>query len=150
MNRMQSWVAAFNRMVGTKRPSPPAMRGAELRARLILEEAFETVEAMLGCDQAVRTIDEVLGKWTEKIPTNDYPDFVDTIDGLCDLLYVTLGSFDAFGLDAEPFFLAVHDANMTKGGGPKDEHGKALKPDGFRSPQERIRVILDAMTGASR
>jgi predicted HAD superfamily Cof-like phosphohydrolase len=73
------------------------------------------------------------------------PDIVESVDGLCDLLYVVFGSFDAFGIDAEPFFQLVHEANMTKLSGPKDEHGKKLKPPGFVPPQERIRALLVKM-----
>lgn len=146
MNDMQLKVSWFNHSVGAIRGDTPEMRDAELRARLILEEAFETAEAMLG----TVAFDSVMGRFENErcfrapVPA---PDLVEAVDGLCDLLYVVFGAFDAFGIDAEPFFQLVHEANMTKANAPKDENGKVCKPPGFVPPQERIRELL-AKVGA--
>jgi len=143
---MQRDVAYFNQAIKTPRGDTPEMRAAELRARLILEEAFETVEAMVGVDRACELIDEAVVKQDViRIDQCDEPDMVEAVDGLCDLLYVTFGAFDAFGIDAESFFQIVHEANMTKLGGPQDANGKQLKPTGFVPPQERIRELLVKM-----
>ena len=40
-------------------------------------------------------------------------------------------------------FEAVYDANMSKIGGPKDEHGKQLKPEGWVGPEVELQKILD-------
>jgi predicted HAD superfamily Cof-like phosphohydrolase len=142
---MQLKVSWFNANVGAIRGDTPEMRDAELRARLILEEAFETAEAMVGCDRSVDVIHSVMAKWENSCPINEYPDLFEAVDGLCDLLYVVFGAFDAFGIDAEPFFQLVHEANMTKANAPKDEHGKVMKPPGFVPPQDRIRELLVKM-----
>jgi len=63
-----------------------------VRAQLMTEELGETIKAM--------------GKY----------DALETIDGLADLLYVTLGSGVAFGLDVEEAMRRVHASNMTKQG----------------------------------
>jgi predicted HAD superfamily Cof-like phosphohydrolase len=138
---MQLKVSWFNHSVGAVRGDTPEMRDTELRARLIMEEAFETVEAMVGSDLADSILSQQIGKfdWSPRV---EAPDMVESVDGLCDLLYVVFGAFDAFGIDAEPFFHAVHEANMTKLSGPVDEHGKKLKPPGFVPPQEKIRELL--------
>jgi predicted HAD superfamily Cof-like phosphohydrolase len=141
---MQLKVSWFNANVGAVRGDTPEIRDAELRARLILEEAVETVTAMVGSEKAWKMLDGAASDADDL----DYetggvqPDMVEAIDGLCDLLYVAFGAFDAFGIDAEPFFHLVHEANMTKLSGPKDANGKQLKPPGFVPPQERIRELL--------
>lgn len=145
MNRLQDMVGDFNWAIKAQRGDKPELRAHELRARLILEEAFETAEAILGCDDAIRVTHEILIKREDEAPKCEYPDMVEAIDGLCDLLYVTFGAFDAFGVDAEPFFSLVHEANLTKLSGPVDEHGKRLKPPGFVPPNEAIRALLVKM-----
>ena len=88
---------------------------AELRIRLIEEEASEFAEAARAGD--------VIG----------------TIDALCDLLYVTYGAAVSLGIDIEPFFEEVHRSNMAKRGGSRRADGKWLKPAGWQPPAlERI------------
>lgn len=41
-------------------------------------------------------------------------DFVETIDALTDILYVTLGAFTAIGINADDAFDIVHKSNMSK------------------------------------
>jgi predicted HAD superfamily Cof-like phosphohydrolase len=41
-------------------------------------------------------------------------DFVETIDALTDIMYVTLGAFTSLGVDANEAFRLVHESNMTK------------------------------------
>ena len=57
------------------------------------------------------------------------------IDALIDLIYVIMNKFRHMGIDPRPLWRAVHQANMTKAGGPKDPiTGKQLKPPGFKHP----------------
>lgn len=85
----------------------------QLRARLILEEAAEAIEAMAEGDE--------LG----------------LADGLVDLVYVVAGTGVAFGLPLEHLWLEVQRANMDKfpNGRPiLDSGGKVMKPPGWRGP----------------
>lgn len=93
-------------------------RRLDLRRKLILEEANEFNEA---------ASEEVM------------------IDALCDLLYVTFGTAVELGIDLDPFFIAVHEANMKKLEGPTREDGKRLKPEGWEPPP--IQKMLDAGVG---
>jgi len=81
----QEMVREFNVAMGVERGGDecqrleegPRIRAPELRARLIEEEVRETVEAI------------------------EREDLVETVDGLCDVLYVAYGAADVFGLEIE-------------------------------------------------
>jgi predicted HAD superfamily Cof-like phosphohydrolase len=106
-----------------------------LRAKLILEEALETVEAMgmpvYGCSTGAGMEIE---DWVTDLPPNE-DKYVEVIDGLCDLLYVIYGTFAAMGLDDMPFFSEVHRSNVSKlADVSKRDDGKVNKGAGFVPP----------------
>lgn len=97
-----------------------------LRARLILEEARETVEAM------------------------EAGDLIETADGLADLIYVAVGTALEFGVPLDRVWTEVHRSNMAKvdpltGRVRKRDDGKVLKPDGWREPD--IACALGTVNG---
>ncbi len=98
----------------------PQIRDARLRADLISEEASETVAAL------------------------NKNELLETIDGLCDLLYVAYGTAVTLGVDLEPFFDEVHRSNMAKVGGPVRADGKRLKPAGWLPPNLASILALQA------
>lgn len=57
---------------------------------------------------------------------------------LADLLYVTYGTADVFGIDLDEAYRAVHESNMTKlddNGKPVlREDGKVLKSENYKEP----------------
>lgn len=124
MNRMQVQVLEFHRELGHTIGERPAIGDPELRASLILEEARETVEALLGRKVTIMVAPDRTSE----------PDLVASIDGICDLLYVLFGAAVTMGFDVEPFFDEVHRSNMAKAGGPVREDGKRLKPEGWTPP----------------
>lgn len=95
----------------------PQMQTPELRHKLIFEE---TQELLLAIQRG---------------------DLVEAIDGMCDVLYVVIGTAVAFGIDLEPFFEEVHRTNMLKTTGAVREDGKRLKPEGWQPP--RIKELLE-------
>lgn len=101
-----------------------------LRAALIAEEFFETLEAMFECSFAGPR-DRVMARIQDEQPRVSMPDMV---DGLADLDYVIEGTRLEFGIDCEPIADEVHRANMAKVGGPKSPTGKQLKPEGWTPP----------------
>lgn len=153
MNRMQQLVRMFH--VATNQrvyDGPPAINDRELRAKLIMEEAVETVAA-LGYHVVAEITPpmstwEVGPDWTYQGESfhfsKDYaePNLVDLIDGLCDLTYVVMGTAVAAGVDLDPHFEEVHRANMNKLQGPKRADGKQLKPEGWKPPDHE-RVLRD-------
>ena len=56
---------------------------------------------------------------------------------LADLLYVVYYTANCYGLIMEPIFSAVHNSNMTKDGGFRED-GKLLKGPGYRPPEIHI------------
>jgi len=128
MNAMQVKVKAFHaRFMGTdpEQPGIPDAAVQQLRLRLIDEETREFADASASGD----------------LPT--------AIKELCDLLYVVLGTANAYGIDVEPFFDEVHRSNMSKvwadGSVRKDAYGKVFKPQSY-SPAN----IEDLLAGLTR
>lgn len=145
MNRQQKQVRDFNRAIQTPNRLTPGMPSAEvrlLRARLILEEALEVIDA-LGVIVSTDGLNLVI--CMENINFEAHNDFslTEAVDGMCDLKYVTDGTADVLGVDLEPFFEEVHHTNMQKLNGPKDSNGKQLKPSGWKPP--RIEEMLKSI-----
>jgi hypothetical protein len=67
---------------------------------------------------------------------------VEQIDALLDLIYVALGAVCEMGINPDPLFRIIHEANMQKvqGGRPlQDENGKVQKPEGWQDPTQALR-----------
>lgn len=130
MTPEQNKVLEFHRAMGSTIGSAPAIRDAELRMDLIMEEALEFAEAMGWSHQM--TVRKSIGP----------SDLIAAADALGDLLYVVYGAAVAFGIDLEPIFNEIHRSNMTKIGGPVREDGKVLKPATYEQP--RLEPIIRA------
>jgi predicted HAD superfamily Cof-like phosphohydrolase len=118
-HKVQEDVEKFHRALDVPvatTPRLPEKDRLELRATLIAEEARETVIALrLG-------------------------DFLEAVDGLCDLLCVVYGTAAEMGVDLAPFWNEVQRANMAKQGGPTRADGKKLKPEGWQPP-DHVEVL---------
>jgi predicted HAD superfamily Cof-like phosphohydrolase len=106
-----------------------------LAARLIAEEAIETVNA-LGFNVVTK-----LGGKFELVPItvagvgNKPVDLVETLDGLADTMYVCEWAFLNLGYPDKPFLDEVCHNNNLKVIDPKfDENGKVMKPVGHPKP----------------
>lgn len=123
MHRAQQQVRDFHRAMDVPAPRKGLLalpqKRVEFRLELIREEFEELKEAFA---KAYKYSDGSV----EVTP--------DQIDALCDLLYVTYGTAVEMGLDLEPFFELVQEANMKKTAGPLRADGKKLKPPGWEAP----------------
>jgi len=127
-------------------PNRPQLGDEEvrLRARLVLEEAFEFAMACVG-DPAKgffaagsRAMLGVLADPTTPIEV----DMEEATDALADIDYVVEGARLNFGIDGSPIADEVHRANMAKvTGGKLDEHGKFIKPKNWTPPNIAGRLI---------
>lgn len=117
-------------------PSIPSVEVRELRCRLILEEALETIAALgfgvvineTGGGEQTAHIDRDV-KFVESFE----PDLVEIADGCADLSVVTIGTLSSCGLPDIPFLEAVDENNLRKFGPGAwvNDHGKLMKPTGF-------------------
>lgn len=113
----------------------PTLHEQELRYKLIMEEAQETLSSY---------VDDSKENHGDPIDS-----LVEAMDGLGDQLYIVLGSFLVYGMRKEAIktFLAIHDSNMTKlgeDGKPiyREEDGKVIKGPNYEKPTIRIKQVL--------
>ena len=132
MNMTQKSVLEFMMKAGQ-----PVCTGdaAELAARLITEEALETVQALI-----FNVVNKLGGGW-KHLPINIANvgrrpiDLVEVIDGACDTQYVLYWTLNMLGIDGDLFMEEVCKNNLLKVVNPQfDENGKLKKPDGHKPP----------------
>ena len=131
-----------------EKPMVPDEKVRWLRAKLILEEAFETITA-LGFKLRNAERDEpqrnmiVGGVNLFFLPVE--PNLVEIVDGCADTIAVTTGTLSACGVPDVPVMLEVDNNNLAKfgPGGYRREDGKWCKPPNHTPP--RIQELLDGM-----
>jgi predicted HAD superfamily Cof-like phosphohydrolase len=128
-------VLEFHQKIGQPIVETPAVPNDErirLRARLVLEESLEFLDALFDTIDSIDTvrtaINHIIGNAIVKVH------FPAAVDALADIDYVVEGSRIEFGVDGRPIAAEVHRANMEKQGGPRREDGKVLKPAGWKPP----------------
>jgi predicted HAD superfamily Cof-like phosphohydrolase len=117
---MQAQVHAFQEAMNQPTPSKPIQlthQRKSFRLGLLLEEMTEYVKA---------------------------DNLIDEVDALADMLYILLGTIDEHGVNMEPIFDIVQNANMSKlweDGKPRfNEIGKVIKPPNFVRPEALIEL----------
>lgn len=135
----QLMVDEFMMKAGQRLPTVPSLLTPEervLRAKLIYEEALETIAA-LGIAVYHRF---ERAREDGSIPTefrlDSKPNLIEIIDGCCDLKVVTTGTLSALGIPDVRFQKLVDDNNLAKfgPGGYRNEDGKWVKPPGHKPP----------------
>jgi len=141
----QRAIEEFMNAAGQSVPSAPELPSEEvrvLRARLIMEEALETIRDGLGIDVELRTGGTDHSEHDVKFEDLDFwplrpPNLVEIVDGCCDLEVVTKGTLSACGVaDIGPQTL-VNRNNLEKfgpGGYRDPDTGKWIKPATHRPP----------------
>lgn len=133
----QQKVDTFMRLGGQELPEQPTMPGDDvrlLRARLIMEEAMETIEKGLGIKVSTRgaefTYDEIT------FHACGTPDLVELVDGCADLRVVTTGCLSSAGIADSHIQDLVDENNLAKfgPGSYRREDGKIMKPPGHKPP----------------
>lgn len=144
MHKPQQQVREFHKaFIYPTSPDEVKVKSPELRAKLILEEAIETVEALVGTGALLPML---MKAHNDHMHRDRAPDLVEVLDGMCDLLYVTYGTAEDIGIDLEPFFDEVHRSNMAKAGGEKRADGKMQKPAGW-TPPDLVEVLRRVILG---
>lgn len=149
----QRRVEKFMQLAGQEVPTFPTIPSpevAELRARLILEEAIETISALGVAIYWEKCCLNPFREYREKdfqYKATDNPDLVSIIDGCCDIRVVTTGTLSALGIPDELFQEEVDHNNLSKfgPGGYRDVQGKWIKPPDHQPP--KINSLLKLLTG---
>lgn len=131
-------VRTFMQKVGQDTPTDVVVPDANirvLRAKLILEEALETVEA-LGVTVRVGEGGPLIEEEKLQYADGNPVDVEGVVDGCADISVVTVGTLIAFGVDDEPVLEEVDSANLRKfgPGSYMREDGKWMKPPGWTPP----------------
>ncbi len=139
LDTLQAKLVDFHRAIDVTVGETPAARDHELRAALIAEEALETCLAILiakyGPSEGRTKLQTLVEEVTSNLDACEYAKAMEeAIDGMCDTLYVVLGTAVAFGVQLQQFFDEVHFTNMQKATGPIRADGKRLKPEGWQPP----------------
>ncbi|WP_135228326.1 hypothetical protein [Deinococcus fonticola] len=124
----------FHRAIGLNPPSTPTVPDLallELRQTLLCEEWTEVQEEITALRERLQSAEPV-----------QPGDLAPLVHELVDLLYVTYGALDQFGVDADAVFAEVHRANLSKTTGPKRADGKQLKPQGWQPAD--VRAVLES------
>lgn len=155
-------IKEFMTKAGQDCPANPIIPSGDirvLRAKLILEEALETVKG-LGIDVMIDRVDKEDATLTYMHLTSDdnklvfkdkgeeHVDIEEVVDGCADVSVVTIGTLIAFGVDDDPILREVDDANLRKfgpGGYRSDgtdgnAEGKWIKPKDWTPP-----LIMDRL-----
>ena len=115
--QVAEWMVKFGQEVLSK-PTIPSLEVRKLRAKLILEEALETIRG-LNLHPYVRynhyeddmIEDDSLGFWENP---KDKPSLEEITDGIADSMFVLLGTAAACGIDMEYIFKEVVRSNSSK------------------------------------
>jgi len=133
-------------------------------AAYIFEEAMEGYElALNGADEKGNPITPESTKWVtarqwslglcnnllEAFQSRGLhlPTEVEEFDKSLDAIFFHIGKLGKMRLTASQIAQGmdiVTAANNRKLGAPKDEHGKQLKPEGWKGPEELLQAVLDA------
>lgn len=98
-------------------PTVPSQKIRGLRARLILEECLETIDALGFC--AGVTIQEENHINPVLIPHNRGPNLIEIADGCADISVVTVGTLSACGISDKALLAEVDLSNLAKFETPK-------------------------------
>lgn len=150
-------VEEFMRRAKQDLPHTPIIPSVEvrlLRARLILEEALETIDA-LGVTLEVESKSHFSGAGT-RYPVDKSNvklasklsgscDIIGVADGVADISVVSIGTLAAFGIGALPILEEVDRTNLAKFTGDAhkcSETGKWLKPSDWKPPKI-LEILVD-------
>ena len=142
---LREQVAEFHDAMGMQDPSTPTVISDDrvrLRAKLIAEEFFEVMEAMLKGASGIstHTLSDLRRHLFRTITLSEVQiNLPELADGMGDLDYVVEGTRLEFGIDGAPIAAEIQRTNMAKFiGEPVWSDGpgarKRLKPKGWTPP----------------
>lgn len=102
----------------------------------------------LTMERAKARMDWVIEEVNEYLEAVEKGDVVGQADALTDAMYFILGTADENGIDLEPIFDIVQNANMAKlfpDGKPRyrESDGKVIKPEVWVAPEPQIQAEIE-------
>lgn len=138
----QKRIEEFMKLAGQSVPEKPIMPDIDtrkLRAKLILEEALETIEGLgFDLDTNPSIGDSRYHFYSNglKLVDNGNPSLESIADGCADISVVTIGTLSACGISDKNILEMVDNNNLAKfgPGGYRRDDGKWVKPPDHRPP----------------
>jgi len=157
----------FHKMFGHKVSSTPTLPSAEEvqnRVNYIAEELVEALGAMANnqgelmgmVTNLIYAIDAAEDKQVNSgFVTGDENKLIALVDAFTDVNYFTSGTFSILGVEPQPMFDIVQDANMAKlgeDGKPiyRESDGKIMKPEGWEAPEPKLAAELKRQMEATK
>lgn len=143
-NQVEEFMVAAEQTVPDK-PTVPSDNIVRLRAKLIIEEAIEYLEATYG-----KVFDDIKLELRDRLEHKKLKvDIIEIADALSDIDYVSEGARLAFGINGKEIADEVQRTNMAKfgPGSWKREDGKAMKPEGWLPPDIKKLLIEQGWGG---
>lgn len=147
--KMVSLFMQFAGQTTRHKPTLPSPEERLLRARLILEEALETIQG-LGVGLRWNVGYELLDMADFAFDEVDGGDLSEIADGCADLSVVTIGTLIACGIPDQALLELVDNNNLAKfgpGGRQDEKTGKWIKPPRHQAPD--IAGLLNKLGGVS-
>lgn len=123
-NEVKKFHEAFGHPVSNE-PKIMDIKRAEKRYTWMLEEINEFMEASKNSD------------------------LVEQADAMIDTIYFALGTLVEMGIEPDPLFKVVQEANMSKlwpDGKPHyNDMGKVIKPKGWQDPHKKLELTIKNM-----
>lgn len=116
-----------------------------LEFRLKLKLPVSLDPHMLTAEEASFYARFVMEELSEFLKAHEDGNMTEAADAVIDLIYVMLGCAHHMGLPFNTLFGIVHEANMQKepGATKRGVQSDAIKPEGWVSPEEKIRQVLN-------
>jgi len=134
-SQVEEFMVAAKQEIKTS-PGAPSDDVIRLRAKLIVEEVFELLEALFDPDNK-SDLGVAHAAALKLIESPIKVDMVEVADACGDIDYVTEGLRLAFGINGKPIADEVQRTNMEKfgeGSWVRESDGKQMKPPGWKAP----------------
>ena len=104
---------------------------------------------LLSSERAAVRYKWMLEEITEFMAATNNSDIVEQADAMIDLIYFALGTLVEMGINPDPLFRIVQEANMSKlweDGKPHyNDSGKVIKPKNWQDPHKKLEMCINKM-----
>lgn len=143
-------------------PIELTLEATQKRVNYIAEELVEALAAVStsqpvffsAVTDLIEAITKAEDKSNENGDVNAENKLVALADAFTDVNYFTQGTFSIMGVQPQPLFDIVQEANMAKlvDGKPirRPEDGKVMKPEGWEAPEPKLALEIERQIGGTK